>query len=85
MNFVSKLPRGKTGSDTIWVIMDRFTKSVLFLPIKMTDLVDKVAKLYVGEVLRLLGIPVSIVSDRDPRFTSRLWLSIQCALGMKLN
>jgi len=52
---------------------------------KMIDLVDKVAKLYVGEVVRLLGIPVSIVSDRDPRFTSRLWLSIQCALGTKLN
>lgn len=69
MNFVFKLPRGKRGSDTIWVIVDQLTKSILFLPMKMIDLVDKVAKLYVG-VVRLLGILVSILSDRDPRFTS---------------
>jgi len=75
MDFVSGLPRGKRGNDAIWVIMDRLTKSALFLPVKMTDPVDKLAKTYVNKVLRLHGVPISIVSDRDPRFTSRLWPS----------
>jgi hypothetical protein len=81
MGFVPGLPRGKRGNDAIWVIVDRLTKSALFLPVKMTDLVDKLAKIYVNEVVRLHGVPISIVSDRDPRFTSRLWSSIQRALG----
>jgi len=61
------------------------TKSALFLPMKMTDSVDKLAKLYVNEVIRLHGVPVSIISDRDPRFTLRLWPSLQRAMGTKLN
>jgi hypothetical protein len=85
MNFMSRLPRGKRGNDAIWVIVDRLTKSALFLPIKMTDPVDKLDKIYVNEVLRLHGVPTSIVSDRDPRFTSRLWPSIQRALGTNLS
>jgi hypothetical protein len=72
MDFVSGLPRGKRGNDAIWVIVDRLTKFALFLPVKMTDPVDKLAKMYVNEVVRLHGVPISIVSDRDPRFTSRL-------------
>lgn len=63
--------------------MDRVTKSTLFLPIRMTDSVDKLAKLYVNEVIILHGVLVSIISDRDPRFISRLWLSIQRALGIR--
>jgi hypothetical protein len=51
----------------------------------MTDPVDKLAKIYVNEVVRLHGVPISIVSDKYPRFTSHLWLSIQCALGTQLN
>jgi len=70
MDFVSRLPRGKRGSDVIWVIVDRLTKSALFFPMKMTDSVENLAKLYVNEVVRLHGVPVSIVSDQDPRFTS---------------
>jgi hypothetical protein len=85
MDFVSRLPRGKKGNDAIWVIVDRLTKSALFLPMKMTDPIDKLARLYVNEVVRLHGVPLSIVSDRDPRFTSRLWPSIHRALGSKLN
>ncbi|KAL9336676.1 hypothetical protein Peur_071164 [Populus x canadensis] len=73
------------GNDAIWVVMDRLTKSALFLPMKMTDSVDKLAKLYVNEVIRLHGVPISIISDRDPRFTSRLWPSLQRAMGTKLN
>jgi hypothetical protein len=85
MDFVSGLPRGKKGNDAIWVIVDRLTKSALFLPVKMTDSVDKLAKIYVNKIVRLHGVPTSIVSDRDPRFTSRLWPSIQRALGTNLS
>jgi len=85
MDFVLGLPRGKRGNDTIWVIVDRLTKSILFLPVKMTDLVDKLAKIYMNKVVRLHEVPISIVSDGDPRFTSRLWPSIQRALGTNLN
>jgi hypothetical protein len=60
-------------------------KSALFLPMKKTDSVDKLAKLYINEVIRLHGVPVSIISDWDPRFTSRLWPSLQMAMGTKLN
>ena len=85
MDFVSRFPKGRKGNDAIWVIVDRLMKSTLLLPIKMTDSVDKLAKIYKNEVVRLHGIPVSIVSDRDPRFTSRLWSSIQCAIGTRLD
>ena len=85
MDFVTGLPKGKKGNDAIWVVVDRLTKSVLFLPIKMTDPIDKLAKLYVNEVIRLHGVPISMVSDRDPRFTSRLWPSLQRALGTEVN
>jgi len=85
IDFVMGLPRGKKGNDVIWVVMDRLTKSALFLPMKMTNSVDKLAKLYVDEVIRLHGVPVSIISDQDPRFTSRLWPSFQRAMGTKLN
>jgi hypothetical protein len=85
MDFVWALPRGKRGNDAIWVIVDRLTKSALFLPVKKTDPVDKLAKIYMKEVVRLHEVPVSIVSDRDPRFSSHLWPSIQRALGTNLN
>jgi len=85
MDFVTGLLRGKKGNDAIWVVVDRLTKSTLFLPIKMTDSVDKMVKLYVNEVIRLHGVPILIISYRDPRFTSRLWPSLQRALGTKLN
>jgi len=85
MNFVSGLSRGKGGSNAIWVIVDQLTKSTLFLAMKMTDLVEKLTKLYVDEVVRLHSVLVSIVSNRDPRFTSQLWPSVQQALGMRLN
>lgn len=65
--------------------MDSLTKSSLFLPMKMGGSVEKLAQLYIKEVVRLHGVPISIVSDRDPRFTSRLWPCIQRALGTRLN
>ena len=72
MDFISGLPRSRKGHDAIWVIVDRLTKSSLFLPMKMGVSVEKLAQLYIKEVVRLHGVPVSIVSDRDPRFISRL-------------
>ena len=80
-----QLPRCWSGHDTIWVIVDRLTKSAHFLPIKNSDSLDKLAQLYVREIIRLHGTPVSIVSDRDPRFTSRFWPSLQNALGTRLH
>jgi hypothetical protein len=79
MDFMSGFSKGRKGNDAIWIIIDRLTKSALFLPIKMTDLVDKLAKIYINEVVRLHKILISIVSDWDPRFTSCLWPSIQHA------
>ena len=85
MDFVTGLPKEKRGNEAIWVVVDRLMKSALFLPTKMTDPVDKLAKLYVNEVIRLHGVPLSIVSNWDPRFTSRLWSRLQRALGTKVN
>jgi len=67
MDFVSVLSRGRKESDAIWIIIGWLTKSTLFLPMKMTDLVDKLAKLYVDEVVRLHRVPISIVFYRDLR------------------
>ncbi|KAL0313439.1 UNVERIFIED_CONTAM: Transposon Tf2-12 polyprotein [Sesamum radiatum] len=61
------------------------TKSAHFLPIRLGDSLDKLAELYVSEIVRLHGVPVSIVSDRDPRFTSHFWKSLQKALGTRLH
>jgi hypothetical protein len=73
MDFVFGLPGGKKDNDVIWVIIDRLTKLALFLPMKMTYSVDKLVKLYVNEIVRLYRVPMSIVSNRDPYFTSQLW------------
>ncbi|XP_071933774.1 uncharacterized protein [Coffea arabica] len=66
MDFVTGLPRSQKGFDTIWVIVDRLTKSAHFLPVSMSFSLEKLVKLYTEEILRLHGISVSIVSDRDP-------------------
>jgi hypothetical protein len=85
MDFVSGLPRSPKGRDAIWVIVDRLTKSAHFIPIRMNYSLDQLAQLYIEEIVRLHGIPVSIVSDRDPRFTSHFWKSLHKALGTNLN
>lgn len=84
MDFVSGLPRSRRGCDCIWVIVDRLTKSAHFLARKSTDNVGQLAKLFIKEIVRLHGVPVSIVSDRDPLFTSRFWASLHKELGTKL-
>ncbi|KAH9665582.1 Endonuclease [Citrus sinensis] len=84
MDFVSGLPRSRRGCDCIWVIVDRLTKSAHFLARKSTDNVGQLARLFIKEIVRLHGVPVSIVSDRDPLFTSRFWASLHKELGTKL-
>ena len=76
MDFVTGLPRTQRQHDAIWVIVDRLMKSAHFLPINVEDSLEKLAQLYVDEIVRLHGVPVSIASDRDPRFTARFWPSL---------
>nr|GEW66870.1 putative reverse transcriptase domain-containing protein [Tanacetum cinerariifolium] len=85
MDFVSGLPRTPSGYDSIWVIVDRLTKSAHFLPMKKTDNIKKLAQLYLKEIVCRHGVPVSIISDRDSLFTSRFWETLQKALGTQLN
>ncbi|GKE45801.1 putative reverse transcriptase domain-containing protein [Tanacetum coccineum] len=85
MDFVSGLPRTPSGYDTIWVIVDRLTKSAHFLPMKKTDTMDKLMQHYLKEIVCRHGVPISIISDRDSHFTSRFWRSLQKALGTNLD
>ncbi|GJY70304.1 putative reverse transcriptase domain-containing protein [Tanacetum coccineum] len=85
MDFVTKLPKTSQGYDTIWVIVDRLTKSAIFTPMRETDPLDKLARLYLKEVVTRHGIPVSIICDCDPRFASNFWRALQNALGTNLD
>ncbi|GJZ91476.1 putative reverse transcriptase domain-containing protein [Tanacetum coccineum] len=85
MDFVTKLPRTQSGNDTIWVIVDRLTKSAHFLPMRETDPMNKLARLYLKEVVMRHGILVSIICDRDPRFASNFWRLFQKAMGTQLD
>ncbi|GJV42988.1 putative nucleotidyltransferase, ribonuclease H [Tanacetum coccineum] len=85
MDFITKLPKTAAGFDSIWVIVDRLTKSAHFLPMKETDSTEKLTRLYMKEIVARHGIPVSIISDRDSHFTSRVWQSLHKALGTQLN
>ena len=67
--------------DSVWIIVDRFTKSAHFLPVMLDYSMDRLVELYVNEIVRLHGIPLSIVSDRSLRFTSRFWKELQSSLG----
>nr|GEV78248.1 hypothetical protein [Tanacetum cinerariifolium] len=84
MDFVSELPRTPSGYDTIWVIVDRLTKSAHFLPMKKKDSMDKLTRLYMKEIVCRHGVPVSIISNRDSHFTSRFWRSLQEAWDRQL-
>ncbi|GJQ92512.1 reverse transcriptase domain-containing protein [Tanacetum coccineum] len=85
MDFITKLPRLKSGHDTIWVIVDRLTKSAHFLAIREDYSTEKLAKIYVDEIVVRHGVPVPIISDRDRRFTSHCWQTVQKALGTRLD
>ena len=85
IDFVVGLPVTGRKHDSVWVVVDRLTKSAHFLPVRTDYSLDKLAELYIKEVVRLHGILVSIISDRDPRFTSRFWGKLQEAMGTRLN
>ena len=84
MDFVVGLPRTQRGNDVIWVIVDRLTKVARFVPMKNTWGAKQLADAYVREIVRLHGVPRTIVSDRDPKFLSRFWEKLQEAFGSKL-
>ena len=73
MDFITKLPKTAMGFDAIWVIVDRLTKSAHFLAIRESSLAEKLANVYICEIVARHGVLVSIVSDCDVRFTSRFW------------
>ncbi|GJU57706.1 hypothetical protein Tco_1235472 [Tanacetum coccineum] len=85
MDFITKLPKTAAGFDSIWVIVDRLTKSAHFLPMRETDSTEKLTRLYMKEIVARHGIPVSIISDHDSHFTSRVWQSLHKALGTQLD
>jgi hypothetical protein len=73
MDFVVGLPHTTRGKDAIWVVVDRLTKSAHFIPMKTTNSTEELVPLYMKEVLRLHGVPKSIVSDRDSKSVSKFW------------
>ena len=70
MDFVTHLARTSRAHDAMWVIVDRLTKSAHFLAVRMTFTLEEFYRLYIREIVRLHGMPISIVSNRDPRFTT---------------
>ena len=85
MDFVSDFPLTQRKHDSIWVIVYRLTKSAHFLPVRLDYSMDRLAELYENEIVQLHGIPLSIVSDRNPRFTSRFRKELQSTMGTQLN
>ncbi|GKD86694.1 putative reverse transcriptase domain-containing protein [Tanacetum coccineum] len=85
MDFVTKLSKSSQGYDTIWVIVDRLTKFAIFVPMRETDLMDKLTRMYLKEVVTRHEIPLSIICDCDPRFASNFWRLLQNALGTSLD
>ena len=84
MDFIGPLPPSENGENFLWVIIDRLTSLVHLIPIKTSTDAAELAYLYIQEVVRLHGIAKSIVSDRDPRFTSKFWAEVNRILGTRL-
>ncbi|GJY02083.1 putative reverse transcriptase domain-containing protein [Tanacetum coccineum] len=85
IDFITKLSKTSNGHDTIWVIVDRLTKSAHFIPTRETDSMKTLTRLYIKEIFSRHGVPISIISDCDSHFTSRFWQSLQSALGTQLD
>ncbi|MCF6774907.1 hypothetical protein L3H44_10975 [Corynebacterium sp. MC-12] len=85
MDFVTGLPCSFQKFDSIWVIVDRLTKSAHFLPVRSDYTAEEYAKLYLKEIVRLHGVPISIISDRGAQFTAKFWKSFQRSLGTQVN
>lgn len=73
LDFIDGLPRTQKGNESIWVIVDRLTKSAHFIPVKATRTASSLAEIYMKDIVRLHGVPTSIFCDRDPIFTSQFW------------
>ena len=84
MDFVTTLPKIREKFNTMWVVVDRLTKVAHFIPIKTVCTLERLAKLYIREIMRLYGIPVTIISDRNIKFVRRFWKSLHKALGTKV-
>ena len=85
MDFMLGFPLTQQKHDFVWVIVDKLTKSAHFIPVKIDYSMDQLAELYVKEIVRLHGVLLYTVSNRDLRFTSRFWKELQSALGTSLN
>ncbi|KAL4325296.1 hypothetical protein GQ457_11G025000 [Hibiscus cannabinus] len=85
MDFVTGLPITTGKNDAVWVMVDRPTKSAHFIPVRVNMSFDILAEMYIREVILLHGVPTSIVSDRDLKFTSRFWKSLQKALNTRVS
>ncbi|WVZ99578.1 hypothetical protein U9M48_044849, partial [Paspalum notatum var. saurae] len=84
MDFIVGLPPTQKGYDSIWVVIDRFTKAAHFLPVKTTYRAKQYAELYISRIVALHGVPLTITSDRGSLFVSRFWEQLQTALGTTL-
>ena len=84
MDFIVGLPKTSKGYDSIWVIVDRLTKSAHFLPVKTIYRAQHYAELYISRILSLHGVPKTIISDRGTQFVARFWEHFHAALGTQL-
>jgi len=84
MDLITKLPKTAKGYDAIWIVVDRLTKSAHFIPIQESSSAEKLASIFVREIIARHGMPVSIISDRDTRFTSRFWEKFHSEMGRQL-
>ena len=84
MDFVTHLQRTYWRHDAVWVIVDRITKSAHFLAMRMTFTLEEFCLMYIREIVLLHGVPISIISDKDTRFTIHFWRSFQNAMGTQL-
>ena len=85
MDFVVGIPKTLGKFDSIWVIIDYLTKSAHFIPVKVTYNAEKLTKLYISEVVRLHGTPISIITYRGTQFSSNFWRTLHTELGTRLN
>nr|GEV66124.1 putative reverse transcriptase domain-containing protein [Tanacetum cinerariifolium] len=85
MDFIAKLSITRSEHDSIWVVVDRLTKSAHFLTVREDLKIERLARLYINEIVARHDVPFSIISDRDSYFTSRFWQSLQKALGTRLD
>jgi hypothetical protein len=85
IDFITKMPRTNKQHDSIMVVVDKLTKVVHFIPVKLTHKESNIANVYMREISRLYGIPKTIVSDRDKKFTSNFWKGLFNGFGTNLN